>query len=550
MGKADKPRDPTASAPAAEPDPSLLRSPHAKALHIALEALDTLRSHPQLVQWFPKLGRFALDTALGIPGPDGDPAVIADIAHRYAEASHVNVAVVEDLSVISSSSLPAAWRGRAGETAGQAIGGLIGQVSEAYQTYEQGAFALGTFATKLTTAKNRDSAGAEQLRIARQHANGSPSQQQWVTILSDAATGCHTRLTAAVLRDGAADDLNTLLGQLTANARAHTINSPGIDPLTAVLLSYTGDVGASAYAPNQILTPAQLQRASQLLDSMSAADRAAFESMLAGARSPQEAAYLWKALAAGYSVKQLGRFDTVIRPHGNDPSWLSNHLNPHLGSQDPLVGPDGKYTPGYRGQTGTTTPDRGKPGWVYNWDFYSQRDVPDCVAASTVMARAQSDPVYMLGLTTGQGPMGGSHPGDDRPATVAQRVQDAYRGNYDASGKDPAQNAKVLLNSTTGNTYTTVSTGTAASRQSVLPQVEAALDQGKPVPVDVVDPGSTSAHQMMIIAAQGDDLEIYNPWGYTEWVTKEQFVNGQLGDLTGKSPTDGLPTAYQVLLPQ
>ncbi|WP_019926014.1 hypothetical protein [Nocardia sp. BMG111209] len=525
-------------------------SPTAKALHSILSILDELRANLWMLDWFPDLGREAIGAALRPPGPGGDPAQVADLASRYHKAERTTAGAAEDLSAVSTSSLPAAWRGGAGETAAQAISALGGQMTEAIGSYHSGAGALSTFAVKLTAAQNRDAAGVSTLQAAsRQATAGSVSKQQWVKILADAATGCHGRLTARLLRDGAADDLTTLLNQLAADARAHTVRAPGVDPLTAVVLSYTGDYGPSADALSQLLTPAQLQRASQLLGGMSAGDRAAFEAMLAAAGSPQEAAYLWKSLAAGYSLKQIQQFDTVIHPHGKDLGWLSDHLNPHLDDPNTTPGPDGKYTPGYLGQTHTTTPDHDKPGYVYDWEFYNQQDVGDCVAASTVMARARNDPVYMLSLTTGQGPLGGSHPGDDRPGTVAQRVQDAYRGNFAASGTDPAQNAKVLLNTTTGSTYTTVSTNSVTDRQSVLPRVEAALNQGKPVPVDVVGPKG-DAHQMMILAAQGDKLEIYNPWGFTEWVTKEQFVDGQLGDLTGKSPTDGLPTAYQVLLPQ
>ena len=43
---------------------------------------------------------------------------------------------------------------------------------------------------------------------------------------------------------------------------------------------------------------------------------------------------------------------------------------------------------------------------------------------------------------------------------------------------------------------------------------------------------------MVIIRRDGDRLEVYNPWGFTEWVTADQFVNSQLGNLTDK---DNLP---------
>ncbi|MFE9328917.1 hypothetical protein ACIHDR_49265 [Nocardia sp. NPDC052278] len=73
---------------------------------------------------------------------------------------------------------------------------------------------------------------------------------------------------------------------------------------------------------------------------MSAPDRAGFEKMLADAKSPQEAAYLWKALGAGYnSLADPQSFDQVIHPHGDDPSWLSGHLDPHINN----LTQEGKY---------------------------------------------------------------------------------------------------------------------------------------------------------------------------------------------------------------
>ncbi|MEU4343229.1 hypothetical protein AB0H00_18455 [Nocardia sp. NPDC023852] len=51
------------------------------------------------------------------------------------------------------------------------------------------------------------------------------------------------------------------------------------------------------------------------------------------------------------------------------------------------------------------------------------------------------------------------------------------------------------------------------------------------------------------MAAQGDKLEIYNPWGYTEWVTKQQFIDGELGAITDSDPNEGLSNAVDVALP-
>ncbi|MFE9328728.1 hypothetical protein ACIHDR_48125, partial [Nocardia sp. NPDC052278] len=61
---------------------------------------------------------------------------------------------------------------------------------------------------------------------------------------------------------------------------------------------------------------------------------------------------------------------------------------------------------------------------TYSGQTYKQ-DRGDCVAASTVVARAAKDPVFMLGLTTGQGPatIGGDKPGEDSVAAFSNRLK-------------------------------------------------------------------------------------------------------------------------------
>lgn len=85
---------------------------------------------------------------------------------------------------------------------------------------------------------------------------------------------------------------------------------------------------------------------------------------------------------------------------------------------------------------------------------------------------------------------------------------------------------------------------------TALPQIDAAVDAGKPVPVDLHQSPNTEGHQAIIIGRSGSNLEVYNPWGYTTWVSDQQFVDGQLGDITSNSPTSGLPVATQVVAPR
>jgi hypothetical protein len=56
---------------------------------------------------------------------------------------------------------------------------------------------------------------------------------------------------------------------------------------------------------------------------------------------------------------------------------------------------------------------------------------------------------------------------------------------------------------------------------------------------------------MMIIGHNGNQLEVYNPWGLTQWISESQFVNNELGSLTQQA-ADGkpMPTADGVDLPR
>jgi hypothetical protein len=58
--------------------------------------------------------------------------------------------------------------------------------------------------------------------------------------------------------------------------------------------------------------------------------------------------------------------------------------------------------------------------------------------------------------------------------------------------------------------------------------------------------GDDSGRQMMIIGQEGDKLQIYNPWGFTTWVSEDDFING---NMAGASD-DRLPTPTSVRLPE
>jgi hypothetical protein len=173
-------------------------------------------------------------------------------------------------------------------------------------------------------------------------------------------------------------------------------------------------------------------------------------------------------------------------------------------------------------------------------------------------------------VTTGKGPaaVGGAKPGDTSQAAVTARAQTLFNqtNTYYQQQSDhpnsalqaaappgyPTSGIAVadrLLTPVTGSTYHYQPLNDAADRQAALPKIEAAAEAGKPVPIDVETPPGTknpAAHQMIIEDYQNGELEIYNPWGDTQWIPAKQFLDGNVG-----APTGGdLPVPIAVQLPQ
>jgi hypothetical protein len=167
------------------------------------------------------------------------------------------------------------------------------------------------------------------------------------------------------------------------------------------------------------------------------------------------------------------------------------------------------------------------------------------------------DPVYALELT------GGPSGQEDDPdafrerfdAEQLRRYEEADGGHEFWSGEQTGvgtdgQNelANSQLGPHTGASYDHQELGSADDRREALPDIEQAVAEGKPVPVNVEgydENGDRSGHQMMIIGQEGDKLQIYNPWGSTTWVSEDDFVNGHMG----KASDSRMPDAYAVHMP-
>jgi hypothetical protein len=501
----------------------------------------------------------AINTALAVKAPAGDPDIIATQADTYHRVAYMCMDVAIDEDTVKDKSLPTSWRGQAADSATTALTALNWQANVAEDAFTAASMALGTWADQLRTAQSQDAHGRALLDGAKTvlsqlylHDLINIDQQVIPPFTREAAaSGCHERLEAAHLAASAAADASSTLSQWLDQARAQQIRVPGVNALTAVTLAYS-------FRDGEAMTPTAAMLASKHLDAMSSADRAAFEKLVAGASSTTEAQYLWKAASAGYNVGQLESFDAVVHPHGNNAQWLQQHLDPGIVNSLPPLPP----------LPGTTAPTTASPrSSIYA--AFDQAAKPDCVSASTVMARLAADPVLTLGVTTGKGPaaVGGAKVGDASQTAVAARTQnlfDQYNAYYQQQIHHPNSSVQAaappgwprgtialddrLLTPVAGSTYHYQPLNDAADRQAALPQIEAAAASGQPVPIDVAS--GSIGHQMIVENYQNGELEIYNPWGIKQWVPTQQFVDAKLGTLTGPSPSKGLPIPYGVDLPQ
>jgi hypothetical protein len=479
----------------------------------------------------------AIEKALSVGGPVGNPGTIRERAKAYAETAKAYGKASTDLATIAVNQLPSAWTGSVAEHATQAVQALANELTVSQKALQQAASLLGTWADDLEWAQNTDKQGITSLQnaqksvavdvfdSARAHAAFEPAEN-----------GVASRIAAAQRAENNGTRTASAINQLAAQARAERAGQGPIDPLAALVLANEKGPGGTADS-DYILTDNQLDRAKQMLDVMNGTDQAAFRGLLSGAKSPEEAAYLWKALAAGHSVTEVQQFDALIHDHGDRPGWLSDHLVPTVNTD--ASGEEStteKVTLNYQG-TQIDSSDR------YPW--YGQRKVGDCVAASTVVAHLKLDPVAMLQVTTGNTP---DTPGADSPDNLKQRLQQLYVQQYQQGqqangdkkvypkaddGVGPKGNtwlANQDLGKATGDTYEYVKLDSEDDRRAAVARIEKAVDEGKPVPFAAYGKGEKNPHQMVIMARDGDRLQVYNPWGWSEWVTEDQFIRSHLND--------------------
>ncbi|MGP4084700.1 peptidoglycan-binding protein [Streptomyces sp. KR55] len=495
-----------------------------------------------------------IDQALGVSPPEGDPVTLESLGKRYREQLDEVGALCERVDKVSRKGLPDVWAGDTSVLASDAVSAASRAVMEMAEAFQGGARALLTLADTIKDAQQQDADGRTKLNDAKAQLGSrdgffddwhEDDEEEWdrLTARHFAADGVDLMHKAAVAADDAARAAARELNKWAAEARTGKMRTDELSAVDRLMLADTSNVVGEAEF-NEILTANDLERSGRAMERLSPAERARMEQLLADAASPQEKAYLMKSLAAGHTIKDIEGFAGKI--HGKDPVWLHQHLSPISTQGDSLVD-EGLNDNGSNRNTDNQM--FGAQGWTQGGDGSEGT----CVASSTITARAMTDPIYALELTGG--PSGQENDPEAfrrRLVDEQHRVHEEGDGGDDWNGMDLDGKSEVVnkeISPNTGSSYELREVRDADARREILPDIEKAVAEGKPVPIGVEghdENGDRSGHAMMIIGQEGDMLQIYNPWGTTTWVSEEDFVNGGMA----KASDNDLPDAYAVHVPQ
>ncbi|MFD8588014.1 WXG100 family type VII secretion target [Streptomyces sp. NPDC059637] len=486
-----------------------------------------------------------INEALSVPAPDGAPATIERTAKRYRRAAGTSDEAHTKVVQVAASGLPNVWTGTTGVKAAESVAATGRAVQQMTDAFQEASSVLLRLSTYLEQAQKLDEDGRPDLRQALSILGSEDGFfDDWVEKDAEEAerkraqgfarNGINSMCRAAEIADDAARAAARDLNKLASEARAGKMATDELSATDRIALADTSSANGPAEL-NEILTATDLQRSGERMERMNARDRAEFEKMLSESKSPEERAYLTKALAAGHDMNAIREFRKDI--HGRGPQWLREHLTP-------------VWTDSYDMSSGEGV---NRDEVRYGGSRWSQSG-PTCVPSSTVTARAMVDPLYALRLTTG------GHPDDPEQTSekaFIDRLRDEQnRLNEDADGGDSGVGidgqrdlADQEIGPRTGASYETRELDSADDRRAALPDIEKAVAEGKPVPVEIEgedENGDRVGHQMMIIGQEGDKLQIYNPWGFTTWIDEDDFVNNRMNE-----PSDGrMPSAFAVHVPK
>ncbi|MGW0734976.1 peptidoglycan-binding protein [Streptomyces sp. NPDC002851] len=499
----------------------------------------------------------AINKALGVSAPVGDPSTIDSIAKRYRRQVDDAADVERRIAQVAGEGLPNAWVGSTGAKASEVVYAASRAAEQMEQAFGGAASALFKLADAVTAAKAKDKGGREQLREALGMLGGEDGwfddmvekdaeEAERLRARKIAAAGAKECHTAAENVDDAARAAARDLNKLAAEARAGQMKTDNISAADRLVLAdIAGPSGPMEM--NELLTANDLERSGKAMERLNARDEARFEKMLAEAKTPQERAYLVKALAAGHDVDKVSEFRDKI--HGKDPEWLQRHLTPITTAGDSMNN-EGVASDGHN----HNSDDQGFKG--ENWS----QEGNTCVPSTVVTGRATVDPLYALELT------GGPSGQEDDPDAFRERLREEqlrmheegdgdnaydfpFGSTPDGMGNDgKTEIANKEISPHTGSEYEFQEIRSADDRRDALPDIQKSVAEGKPVPIGVEgtdENGNRSGHSMMIVGQEGDMLQVYNPWGHTTWISEDDFVNGGMA----KASDNDLPDAYGVHMP-
>ncbi|GAA4946500.1 hypothetical protein [Actinoplanes utahensis] len=480
-----------------------------------------------------------------VPGFGGDPATIYDISANLAKVQQLAEQALDAVQQVNGKHLAGTWAGDTHLAATEAIQAVFTDLHGLSSALKDLHTPFRTYAVALENALPADADATADLhevagRAAKLTALGflpdlsEYDRAQMAGLHQQAMGAIDTRVSTHEGVRGAGRTFSALLRDHAAgDARGRRLSD---SPMTAIDEIVLAGAGSDWLTQNtNILSAAQGDRAAAALNGLDDTDRRAMMDLLSGAASPEHRAYLLKALAAGHPVGEVSKFNGLIAAHGDDPKWLASHLGPFT----------------------MDIPGDGSEDVRFDGTKWTQGRDPTCVAASTVAARGAVDPLYALYLTTGGHP---DDPAQDDGAAFATRWKDETHRIYDdgrdwwqdlpvvgGKGMSSEQSAMIAdeqIGAYTGARYENVQMAGADARFDILSRIEAAVDEGHPVPLSTRDAGE--GHQLMVIGHQGDELQIYNPWGNTYWITKDEFARGDISQ--GDPDLPGTPRS--VRLPQ